>query len=208
MRLRDWLIPNDKIFFDLLVEEVSKVDKATDVFYKAIINKRFNKQTVGKIKKLEHECDQIVHKIFAQLNQTFITPIDHEDIGRLAISCDDLIDLIFVISQRIDVYKINGANKTLVEFTKIVKKMMDETSALLSKSTKLKQKLLLAHAKKIHRLENEADDLAISSLRKVLKKKDVKQIIIEKEVYELMEVLTDRIEDFCDIVQGIVTKNL
>lgn len=208
MRLKDWLIPNDKIFFDLLVKEVSKIVKAADIFYKAIVNKKFNKQTVLKIKKIESECDQIVHQIFAHLNRTFIAPIDHEDIGRLTIACDDLIDLIFVISQRIYVYKIDIANKTLVEFVKIVKKMIDETAALLNKSTKLKQKLLTSHAQKIHKLENEADDLVIKSVGQVFKQDDIKQLIKEKEIYELMEVLTDKIEDFCDIVQGIVTKNL
>ena len=117
MRLRDWLIPQDKIFFELLVKQVSKIVKATDIFYKATVNDKFTQQTVLKIKKLERECDQIVHQIFTHLNRTFITPIDHEDIGRLTIACDDLIDLIFVISQRICVYRINGSNKMLVKFT-------------------------------------------------------------------------------------------
>lgn len=208
MKLRDWLIPNDKVFFELLVKQVSKIVKATDIFYKAIVTKKFGKPTVLKIKKIEHEADQIVHQVFSHLNRTFITPIDHEDIGRLTIACDDLIDLIFVISQRIHVYNINSGDKTLVEFAKIVKKMIDETSALLNKSTRLKQRLLTAHAQKIHKLENEADDLVIKSLREVFEQNDVKKLIKEKEIYELMEVLTDRIEDFCDIVQGIVTKNL
>jgi len=86
--------------------------------------------------------------------------------------------------------------------------MVNETLTLVSKSNKLKQKLLLAHAEKINKLENKADDLLIESLKQVFKKKDIKRLIKEKEVYEMMEVLTDKIEDFCDRIQGIVTKNL
>ena len=66
----------------------------------------------------------------------------------------------------------------------------------------------MAHAEKINKLENKADDLLIESLEKVFKRKDIKRLIKEKEVYEMMEVLTDKIEDFCDRIQGVVTKNL
>ncbi len=95
MRLRDWLIPQDKVFFELLTKEVSKVVKASDIFYQAIIKNNCDKQTVVRMKKLETECDQLVHQVFFRLNQTFITPLDHEDIGRLTIVCDDLLDLIY-----------------------------------------------------------------------------------------------------------------
>ena len=66
----------------------------------------------------------------------------------------------------------------------------------------------MAHAEKINKLENKADDLLIKSLKHVFKRKEIKRIIKEKEVYEMMEVLTDKIEDFCDRIQGVVTKNL
>lgn len=208
MRIRDWLIPQDKIFFELIEKEFNKVVKASEIFYKAFKRGKFDSQTVKKIKKLEKECDQIVHEIFSRLNRTFITPIDHEDIGRLIIACDDLIDLIYVISQRIVVYKINGKNKNLVKFAEIVKEMIDETKIMVFKSNKLKQKLITSHANTIHQLENKADKLVIKNLKTVFEKKDIKEIIKEKEIYELMEVLTDKIEDFSDLIQGIVTKNL
>ena len=200
--------PRNEIFFELLERHANKVHKASNIFCRAIINGRFNKSTVSRIKKLESECDDIVKKFFINLNRTFITPIDHEDIGRLIISSDDLIDLIYTISRKIYIYDINGKNKILKEFAIIVQKMVNETLTLVSKSNKLKQKLLLAHAEKINKLENKADDLLIESLKQVFKKKDIKRLIKEKEVYEMMEVLTDKIEDFCDRIQGIVTKNL
>ena len=208
MNLRDWLIPKNEIFFELLEEHANKVHKASNIFCRAIINERFNKSTVSKVKKLESECDKIVKKIFINLNRTFITPIDHEDIGRLIIASDDLIDLIYTISRKIYVYEINGKNKTLKSFALIIQKMVNETLTLVVKSNKLKQQLLMAHAEKINKLENKADDLLIESLKKVFKRKDIKRLIKEKEVYEMMEVLTDKIEDFCDRIQGVVTKNL
>lgn len=208
MKLRDWLIPQDKIFFELLSEQVSKVLAASEIFCRAIISNDFDQKTVTKIKKLESECDQIVHEIFKRLNRTFITPIDHEDIGRLAITCDDLIDLTFVISRRLEIYQIDGRNKTLLRFAKIIKKMFKETSSMVLKSSKLRQKLIVSHAQAIHKLENEADNLVVKGLKDLFLHDDPKRIIKEKEIYELMESLTDRIEDFCDLIQGIVTKNL
>lgn len=208
MRLKDWLIPQDKVFFTLLTKEIAKVVKASDIFYQAIMKNNFDQRTVVKIKKLETECDQLVHQVFSRLNQTFITPLDHEDIGRLTIVCDDLLDLLYVISRRTHIYKINGQNKTLRRFARIVKKMIDEIATIIMKTDKLQQKILASHAQKIHQLENEADDLIVKSLERVFQQEDVKQLIKEKEIYELLEVLTDRIEDCCDLIQGVVTKNL
>ena len=208
MKLKDWLIPKNELFFELLDSQISKVVKASNIFHKAIVKNRFNQQTVSRIKKLEKECDAIVHEIFIHLNATFITPVDHEDIGHLTIACDDLIDLIFIISQRLKLYEINLQNKNLIRFNKIIKQMISETASLVIKSNKLDQKLLFSHAQTIHRLENKADRLLIKSLEEVFNNKDIKILIKEKEIYGMMEVLTDRIEDFCDLIQGIVTKNL
>jgi len=208
MKLREWLIPQDKIFFELLASQVEKVVKSSKIFHQAILKDKFNKDTVLKIKKLEKECDEIVHEIFKRLNQTFITPIDHEDIGKLTIACDDLIDLIYVISRRLLIYKIDGKNKTLKEFSAIVSKMINEISIMVITTNKLKQKPLLAHAKIVHKLENKADDLVVKSLEQIFNQKDVKRLIKEKEIYEFLEILTDKIEDFCDLIQGVVTKNL
>lgn len=208
MKLREWLIPQDKVFFELLASQILKVVKASKIFHKAITNNRFDKRTVSSIRKLEKECDEIVHDLFTRLNRTFITPIDHEDIGRLTLAGDDLIDLIYEISRKILIYDVNGKNKTLVEFSSIVKEMIDEISTMVIKSNKLSQKPLVSHAKTVHRLENKADDLLVKSLDKVFKKNDIKALIKEKEIYELLEVLTDKVEDFCDLIQGIVTKNL
>ena len=208
MKLRDWLIPQDKIFFELLASQVSKVVKASKIFHKSIAKNKFNNKTVISIKKLEKECDEIVHEIFSRLNQTFITPIDHEDIGKLTIACDDLIDLIYVISRRLVIYKINGKDKILKKFASIVAEMIEEISTLVIKSNKLKQKPLMAHAKSVHKLENKADDLVVKALTEIFKQKDIKRLIKQKEIYESLEILTDRIEDFCDLIQGVVTKNL
>jgi uncharacterized protein Yka (UPF0111/DUF47 family) len=208
MKLREWLIPQDKVFFELLASQIIKVVKASTIFHKALANDRFDKRTVSSIRKLEKECDEIVHDLFTRLNRTFITPIDHEDIGKLTLAGDDLIDLIYEISRKILIYGVNGKNKILLEFSSIVKEMIDEVSTMVVKSNKLSQKPLLSHAKKVHRLENKADDLLVKSLGKVFKKNDIKALIKEKEIYELLEVLTDKVEDFCDLIQGIVTKNL
>jgi len=208
MRIKDWLFPQDKLFFELLTKQFAMVAKASEILYQAIIKNKFNQKTIGKIEQLENEGDRLVHRVFTRLNQTFIAPLDHEDIGRLVIAGDNLLDLIFVISRRLEIYKINLKNKNLEEAVLIVKKMIAETGQVILKTRSLRQELLLSHARRIHRLENQADDLVIENLRRVFQKKDIRQLIKEKEIYELLEVLTDKIESFCDLIQGVVTKNL
>ena len=208
MRIRDWLIPQDKIFFELITKMFAKVVAASQVFSQAVRHNQFDHAVVLEIEKLENECDQHVHQIFDHLNQAFITPIDHEDIAHLTIACDDIIDFILVISSRLHIYNLNIANNNLQEFITIIEEMIKETFAIVTKTDKLKQNVLTSHAKAIHQFENQADTLLIKSLTEVFKEEDLKTLIKKKEIYEFLEVLTDNIEDFCDLVQGIVTKNL
>lgn len=208
MKIIDWILPKDHIFFDLLEKQAETIVSANQLFYRKFKSHAFTKKTVDEIKKFEKQGDNLVHEIFQRLNKTFIAPIDHEDIGRLAIAGDDLLDLLYICSQRILIYGIDGKNATLFSFAEILNKMIANVNLLVKKLRIFSQSQISQQAATIHALENEADDLLIETLKKVVNKRNIKKLFWEKEVYEMMESLTDKIEDYCNLIQNIIMKNV
>jgi len=208
MKLKDWLIPQDKIFFKLLEEHVSLVIKASTLLHQSIQKNTFSQKTVTRIEKLERQADQIITDIFDRLNETFITPVDHEDLGQLIISSDDLIDLIQVSARRIQIYKLNSKNPQIKKFITIIHAMLKESQKLVIKIKQMSQAEMRSHARKVHQLENQADDLLLSCLKQLTKEKNIRKLIQKKEVFEILEALSDKIEDFCNLTQKVVMKNL
>jgi len=86
--------------------------------------------------------------------------------------------------------------------------MLQESQKLVIKIKQMSQAEMRSHARKVHQLENKADDLLLSCLKQLTKENDIKKLIQEKEVFEILEALSDKIEDFCNLTQKVVMKNL
>lgn len=209
MGLKEWLIPQDKLFFDLLEEQANIVLKASELFKEMIDDYDFSIYSV-KIKRmhaLEHEGDEIVHKTVQKLHKTFITPIDQEDISKLTSSFDDVLDYIDAVANKIFLFKLKKIDTVIKDFGKIIVHQVKEVNAALKQVRKMKQEEIEKKFKIVHRLENEADDLYDSSIAKLFEEEDPIRILIMKEIYEFLEEITDKCEDVCLVIQDIVIKN-
>ena len=163
-------------------------------------------EAAGEIQKLENKGDEIIHDLFTRLNQTFITPIDPEDIHQLSSSLDDVLDGIEDAAYRMAAYRLEPIPPAVVELCEIVD---DCSHVLVSAFDALdKDKPLLEHCIEINRLENLADKLVRRVLAELFQS-DIHPIafIKLKEVYEVLEATTDRCEDVADALQGVVVKN-
>jgi predicted phosphate transport protein (TIGR00153 family) len=159
-----------------------------------------------EIQQLEGRGDEIIHDIFTRLNQTFITPIDPEDIHSLSSSLDDVLDGIEDAAYRMAAYKLEPIPPGVVEMCQIVQ----HCSAVLVKAFDgLKSsRPLLEHCIEINRLEDIADKLVRQELAELFRSQtNAIEFIKVKEVYEVLEDTTDRCEDVADVLQGIVVKN-
>lgn len=208
MKLKDWLIPKDKIFYDLLDEHIGLVVKAANRLNRDLSTNQFSDKTVSRIEKLETDADTIIITVFNKLNQTFITPMDHEDLGNLIITADDLIDLIQASARRIKIYKLGGRQQQVKKFVAIIDTMIKESQQLVQKIKQMSQHELESHARHIHRLENGADNLLLDCLEQLMKERNIRLLIQKKEIFEILETLTDKIEEFCNLTQKVVMKNL
>jgi len=207
MGFKEWIIPQDKIFFNLLEEQAELAVKVAELFQTMIREYSTFEVLIQRMKVMEHEGDELVHQIIQKLHRSFITPIDHEDISKLASLYDDVLDLIDGTANRIFLFKIEKPNEVIKEFVDIIVRQVREVSALTKHIRKINQREIEQKFKAIHTLENEADDLYDFALVELFKEKDPIKIMIMKDIYDFLEQITDKCEDVCLVIQDVVIKN-
>ncbi len=202
-------IPKEVKFFDLFDKQAENLVKAAE-FYKKLVNEGgFTPENVRAMHELEHYGDELTHTIINTLNETFITPFDREDILALANRLDDIIDGIYLISNRFMLYKITKPTEYSKKMANTIEqstKAMQKALASLRSNKNMKETLF--QCVEINRLENEGDvlrDEAISNLFE--KEKDPVMIIKQKELYEEAETVTDFCEHVANLVESILVKN-
>jgi len=160
-----------------------------------------------KIKQIENEGDKMVHDIFSELNKTFITPIDREDITKLTSSLDDILDNLEAVSERLIIYEIKKPPQYMLEFAQILQKTTRNVNQGINLLRNFKEaKQIRAFCKEINTLENEGDILLRKATADLFKKKDPIEIIKIKELYDDMEAAIDRCEDVADVIGDILVK--
>ncbi|MBS3067937.1 DUF47 family protein [Candidatus Micrarchaeota archaeon] len=206
MGFKEWIIPQDKIFFELFAKQSENLAEASKVFSELMINFSKIEEKRKKIKDLEHNGDTIVHDIYYRLNQTLVTPLDHEDISRLTSFYDDVLDYIFATVNRIYLYKIKKPTPTMKEFAKIIAEQVKHINDAMNDIKDLKKEDMEKNCIEIHKLENAADDLLYTEISKLFELKNPIEIIKLKEIYEYLEIITDKCEDVSNVILDIRLK--
>ena len=208
MGLKEWLIPQDKHFFNMLENESSNVLDGSKVFLEMLNNYENIREKQQKIKDIEHQGDDFVHEIFEELNKTFITPIDHEDISALASAFDDVLDYIDGTATRFVLYEIKKPEENMIKLAEVVLKQTSELNLAICGLRNIKNpKDIEKRCIEVNRLENVADDIYKSSVAQLFKQKDAVEIMKLKEIYERLEFATDKCEDAANVISDIVVKN-
>ena len=160
-----------------------------------------------KIHTIETEADQLVRDIFSELNRTFITPLDREDMQRVASKIDDTIDHIDGISARLQSYKITTAPPYALDMANELVKATKEVELMTAKLRNIKNpSSMIEHCRKTSEIEHKVDDLYSTAITKLFESNDPIEIIKLKDIYEKMESASDRCVDVADVVEDIVLK--
>ena len=205
------LLPKEEEFFLMLIEQSENVlagakelKDFVDNYSKLKNNEKDSKVKI--IKDLEHKGDDITHKIIEKLNKTFITPIDKEDIHHLANLLDDLIDLITAVAYRFVLLKIEKIDRYISKQVDIILEAVKEVNKNLHDLKSLKQ--VDGQYVKIETLENEADDVYRKALSELFRsRKKPVDIIKYKEVYEILEKISNKCEEVTHIMESVVVKH-
>jgi predicted phosphate transport protein (TIGR00153 family) len=161
-----------------------------------------------RIKKIEHDGDTITHDIARKLNQTFITPIDREDIHDLASAIDDILDVVEAIADRFVLYKVEKPTEMAIKLSNILYQASEAVGAavdLLGKSHTDMNEVSV----RVNSLENEADRISRDAISRLFENEtDPISVIKWKEIYENFEAGTDRCEDVANILERIALKHI
>lgn len=207
MGILSWLIPQEKHFFDMIEKQSNNVlqgvDQLVDMLehYQDLDNKR------ETIKATENAGDKMVHDIFAELNKTFITPIDREDISKLACSLDDILDNLEAVAERLVLYKIKKPPKYMVDFANTLHNASHNVNDAIIHLRNFKDATQIKNfCREVNTLENEGDSLLRKAMAELFNGKDAVEIIKIKELYDDMEAAIDRCEDVADVIGDILVK--
>lgn len=207
MGVLSWLIPQEKHFFDMIEQQSKNVLTGVDALLDMLEHYNDIDAKREKIKQVENQGDKMVHDVFAELNKTFITPIDREDISKLTSSLDDILDNLEAVSERLVIYEIKKPPMYMLDFARTLRNAafnVDEGINLLRNFKEAKQ--IREFCREIHTLENEGDRLLRKATAELFTKKDPIEIIKMKELYDDMEAAIDRCEDVADVIGDILVK--
>jgi uncharacterized protein len=205
------LLPKDEHFYALLEESAQNLVKAGGELKKLPLCKTHAQrvEVAKSIKDIEHDGDSITHKIFSELNSTFVTPLDREDIHELASALDDVLDHMDGCANRFVLYKITKVPKAVTELIDVLVLSIGELTNGVHLLRNLNEaENFQASFKKVNEYENQADaifDQAVADLFE--KEKNPVQIIKLKEVFVGLETATDKCEDAANVLEGILIKH-
>ncbi|MCX8056662.1 MAG: DUF47 family protein [Ignavibacteria bacterium] len=200
------LIPKEEKYFDYFNELASLLEdiaSGVDKLYSEVKN---TEEIVSNLKDKEHKCDKITSLVRQQLNHTFVTPFDREDILQLVKRMDDIADILLVAASRFQIFKIHDKIDFADEIARIVK---NQTKVINHAIHNLKNNQdILDECDKVKRLESEADEIYHKALTSLFEtEKDAITLIKKKEILDVIEKASDNCQSVARIIESIVIKN-
>ncbi|MCQ8894819.1 MAG: DUF47 family protein [Methanolinea sp.] len=208
MAIKEWIIPQDEVFFTLFERLAAVVVLASYRIVDLVDDYTSVREKVHQIEQLEHEGDKITHEIYEQLNQTFITPLDPEEISRLASALDDILDYIKSTATRMYHYRITETDMHMVELAKLIQLSVVELEEAVKGIRSMKNpRAIEQRCIEVNRLENLADDALHAAYDDLFKLNDAITIVKRKDIYEYLEIATDKCEDVANVLSDIAIRH-
>lgn len=196
------------IFFETLENMADTIVQAADYFAQHLSDLSDLESFAGVMKKYESQCDTYTHTIIKELNKTFITPLERDDIMALTTSMDDVIDGLDSSATRFYMYNMTETDEYISQFAEILRQSAYEIQKAVHL---LSQKKLLAireHTIRLNDLENQGDEVLRHCTKALFEQvKDPIELIKRKELYERLETTTDKCEDVANMLESIIMRN-
>jgi predicted phosphate transport protein (TIGR00153 family) len=200
------ILPRQGRFFEDFVSLAAEVRKGSRLLKQMLASNPPDMAQVDTIKEVEHECDRRTRAIIDQLNRTFVTPLDREDIHALAGSLDDVMDAIDGAAAVVRLYRITQVRPGARRLADIVCDSVDRVCEAMGALEKREGVLELAA--RVSQLEHEADRVHQDSIVELFdQERDPIAVIKWKEIFDFLEAATDRCEDVANLLEGVVVKN-
>lgn len=205
-RLSQIFSPRDREYFDLFEEAGRNAHKAADLLDQMLRGFPETKNLAREILICEQEGDRITHDIIQRLNQTFVTPIDREDILELASRIDDIVDYTEEVADYLGLYKIEAPMEQAQRLAHI---LFQSTRAIVEAIPRMRDFKDISHyTVEVNRLENEADRVSREAIASLFDNGIDPMVVIRwKDLFERLEDAIDATEHVANVLEGIVIKN-
>jgi predicted phosphate transport protein (TIGR00153 family) len=210
-RLR--LIPRDERFFDLFAQAAANNLAGAEALLDLLERCEDVEGKADRLKALEHRGDELTRQLLQALARTFVTPLDREDIGQLAAALDDVMDWTEEVARRLRIYRV----RETTDLARRLGRVLVEQCRALQQAVPLLEDLrhrgaaIEAAAEAVHRLENEADDLAVAALGGLFDGAADVPALVERirwgDLYETLEEATDKAATVADVLLNIHIKH-
>lgn len=201
-----WVKSNEKQLLTILDNLAKKAVETSEALL-ILLDDLGNLEKMENVRKLESEGDVLTRDIFAELNKTFITPLDREDMQRIASKIDDVIDFMDGIAARLYSYKIETPPAFSRMMIEELVKATKEVHYMISQLQKIKNpRDMINHCRNTSEIEHKVDDLYREAIKELFESSDAIYIIKLKDIYESIETASDRCVDVADVIEDIVLK--
>ncbi|MDX6697489.1 MAG: uncharacterized protein QOE65_886 [Solirubrobacteraceae bacterium] len=205
-RLSQVFVPKDREFFDLFEEAASNIVRAADMLDQMLGSYPERSELARDILICEQEGDRITHDIIRRLNQTFVTPIDREDILALASGLDDVVDFTEEVADYMGLYRIDAPMEQAQRLAHILLQSSRQISEAMPRLRGFKD--ISHYTVEINRLENDGDRVTREAMAALFDNGIDPMVVIRwKDIYERLENAIDSTERVANILEGIVIKN-
>jgi predicted phosphate transport protein (TIGR00153 family) len=203
-------LPKDKVFYSIFEQIGTNLKEMGAAFRAAIEETDVTKrnQMLRALEDGEHKNDEFTHKIFVELGQNFITPFDREDIHYLATSLDDVADFIYASSKKMVNYQVREIDVFMKDMVIVIQNSIGALDRALHELRNMKNLRAITEAcVLINSLENQADDLLDNAIIKLFASSiDAIELVKLKDIYQDMEIITDKCEDAANVIESIIIK--
>jgi uncharacterized protein Yka (UPF0111/DUF47 family) len=203
-------MPKDRVFYTLFEQVADTMGKMGKVLKEVVKEPDYDKRAglISQIEDLEHVNDDFTHQIFTELGRNFITPFDREDIHYLATSLDDVCDYIFATAKKINFYKVNPNDQGIQKMADLIEQGSEQIRIAVHELRNMRDMRKITEALvKVNSIENQADDIFDLSIERLFETEpDAKEVIKKREIYQVMEIVTDKCEDAANVIESIIIK--
>jgi predicted phosphate transport protein (TIGR00153 family) len=204
-------VPKDRVFYSLFEDVAANLVEMGKVLIEltSSTDPAVRKDKTHLIERLEHKNDDFTHRIFVELGQNFITPFDREDIHHLAATLDDVADYIHGSAKRLDLYRVVDINDSVRKLADLIYQgTLELHKAIPELRTMSNMRNITDACVRINSLENHADDIYDMAIADLFEKEanNAGELLKMREIYQALEIATDKCEDCANVIESIIIK--
>lgn len=203
-------MPKDQVFYTLFEQVGDNVLGMGRALKAVVAEPDFDKreEMIAGLENMEHVNDELTHQIYTELGRNFITPFDREDIHYLASALDDICDYIYSSAKKINFYRVNPHDMGILKLADLIEQGSEQIRSAVRELRDMRNMRKITDAlAKVSVIENQADDIFDMSIDRLFDgEPDAKEVIKKREIYQAMEIATDKCEDAVNVIESIIIK--